>query len=170
MENVLSTIELYSKEINAFVATDADALEQFRIKFLGVKGIVKSLMGEMQHVPVDQKKSFGQTMNAFKQLAESLSEHGVGDFDSEKSLGVVMRCRIFTTKAGNLMASMYMYDPIKNRVYKIVIFNRTLNSVIHLVRHQFAPLIYRKSVKSSDIIFEDAISLEKFREIKGITS
>ena len=71
MENVLSNIELYSKEINAFVATDADALEQFRIKFLGVKGIVKSLMGEMQHVPVDQKKSFGQTMNAFKQLAEN---------------------------------------------------------------------------------------------------
>ena len=107
---------------------------------------------------------------SFDTLAEELRPHGVGDFDSEKSLGIVMRCRIFNTKTGKLMASMYMYDPVKNRIYKIVIFNRTLPSVIHLVRQQFSPLIYRKSVKSSDIIFEDAISLEKFREIKGITS
>jgi phenylalanyl-tRNA synthetase alpha chain len=71
MEKILESIESYAKEINAFAATDAETLEQFRIKFLGVKGIVKSLMGEMQHVPVDQKKSFGQTMNGFKQLAEN---------------------------------------------------------------------------------------------------
>jgi hypothetical protein len=124
-------------------------------------------------MPSDQKFAiFLNLLNegAFDSLSGMLSEHGVGDFDCEKSLGIVMRCRIFNTKTGKLMASMYMYDPIKNKIYKIVIFNRTLNSVIHLVRNQFAPLIYRKSVKSSDIIFEDAISLEKFKEIKGITS
>lgn len=71
MEKLLNNIDLYSKEINAFIAADHEALEQFRIKFLGVKGIVKNLMGEMQHIPMDQKKSFGQTMNAFKQLAEN---------------------------------------------------------------------------------------------------
>ncbi|MEY3158750.1 MAG: phenylalanine--tRNA ligase subunit alpha, partial [Bacteroidota bacterium] len=70
MEKILESIELYSKEISAFAASNAEDLEQFRIKFLGVKGIVKSLMGEMQHIPADQKKSFGQTMNGFKQLAE----------------------------------------------------------------------------------------------------
>jgi phenylalanyl-tRNA synthetase alpha chain len=70
MEEILGRIASYTNEINSFVAADADALEQFRIKFLGVKGIIKSMMGEIQHVPVDQKKSFGQTMNAFKQLAE----------------------------------------------------------------------------------------------------
>ena len=71
MEKILANIEEYSKEINAFHAENAEVLEQFRIKFLGVKGLVKSLMGEMQHVPVDQKKSFGQILNGFKQLAEA---------------------------------------------------------------------------------------------------
>ena len=70
MEEIQSRIESFTREINEFVATDAEALEQFRIRFLGVKGIIKNMMGEIQHVPVDQKKSFGQTMNAFKQLAE----------------------------------------------------------------------------------------------------
>ncbi len=77
MEDTLRQIESYSAEINAFAAADAAALEQFRIKFLGVKGIVKAIMGEMKNVPVDQKKSFGQTLNAFKVLAEQ-------KFDSEK--------------------------------------------------------------------------------------
>lgn len=77
MEDTLRQIETYSAEINAFAAADAAALEQFRIKFLGVKGIVKAIMGEMKNVPVDQKKSFGQTLNAFKVLAEQ-------KFESEK--------------------------------------------------------------------------------------
>jgi DNA polymerase-3 subunit alpha len=103
-------------------------------------------------------------------LSKELLKHGVGNFDEEKSFGIVVRCRIFTTKAGKIMASLYMYDPAKKQVYKIVVFNKTLNSVIHLVRHTFLPLVYRKSIRNSDIIFEDAISLEKFKELKGITS
>ena len=70
MEEILSQVKAYSEEITSFTATDADSLEQFRIRFLGVKGIVKAMMGEMKNVPVDQKKEFGQTMNGFKQLAE----------------------------------------------------------------------------------------------------
>jgi phenylalanyl-tRNA synthetase alpha chain len=70
MEEILSQVKAYSEEITSFTATDADSLEQFRIRFLGVKGVVKAMMGEMKNVPVDQKKEFGQTMNGFKLLAE----------------------------------------------------------------------------------------------------
>lgn len=70
MEEILGQVKAYNEEINAFSASDADSLEQFRIRFLGVKGIVKMMMAEMKHVPVDQKKEFGQTMNGFKNLAE----------------------------------------------------------------------------------------------------
>jgi len=44
MEEILSQVKAYSEEIANFTATDADSLEQFRIRFLGVKGIVKALM------------------------------------------------------------------------------------------------------------------------------
>ena len=74
MEDVLQQVENYTKEIAAFETTDPETLEAFRIRFLGMKGLVKSLMGEMKNVPVEKKKEFGQVMNAFKQAAEQKYE------------------------------------------------------------------------------------------------
>lgn len=74
MSNVLEQIEKYKKEISAFTADSNDALEAFRIKFIGTKGLVKSVMGEMKNIPNDEKKSFGQVVNSFKQLAEEKYE------------------------------------------------------------------------------------------------
>ncbi|MEM0915904.1 MAG: phenylalanine--tRNA ligase subunit alpha, partial [Planctomycetota bacterium] len=45
----------------------AEALEHFRIAYLGAKGRLKSLMAEMKHVPKDAKPAFGQAANALKQ-------------------------------------------------------------------------------------------------------
>ncbi len=71
MDKLLSQIEEYKKEINEFSATNAKSVEEFRIKWLGTKGIVKSLMGEMKNVPNEQKREFGQVMNDFKLFAEN---------------------------------------------------------------------------------------------------
>jgi len=49
----------------------AEALEQFRIQYLGSKGLVKAMMEEMKVVPGDQKKAFGQLVNQLKQTAEA---------------------------------------------------------------------------------------------------
>ncbi len=46
---------------------DPEALEQFRIQYLGTKGGLKALMGLMKDVPKDQKRDFGQNANALKQ-------------------------------------------------------------------------------------------------------
>lgn len=64
-------ISQYKEEINQFMAKSADELEQFRIKFLGTKGIVKDLFDEFKTVAPDVKRSLGQTLNDFKQSAEA---------------------------------------------------------------------------------------------------
>ena len=74
MEQLVQQITSYKQEIDALSVTDAKSLEEYRIKFLGTKGIVKSLMGEMKNVPNDQKKAFGQVMNEFKQFTEAKYE------------------------------------------------------------------------------------------------
>src|ERR1700744_2792922 len=74
MDQLLQQIEQYKQEIAAIVPNGADALEAYRIKFLGTKGIVKGLFTEMKNVPNDQKKEFGAILNEFKQLAESKYE------------------------------------------------------------------------------------------------
>lgn len=71
MEELLQQIEQYKIEIDAFVATTDDAAEAFRIQYLGSKGLVKNVMGEMKNVPVEHKKAFGQILNDFKIFVES---------------------------------------------------------------------------------------------------
>ncbi|WP_447641097.1 MULTISPECIES: phenylalanine--tRNA ligase subunit alpha [Chitinophagaceae] len=70
MEALLQQIEAHKQEIVAFNTDSSVSTEEFRIKFLGTKGIIKALMGEMKNVPVEKKKEFGQIMNEFKSLVE----------------------------------------------------------------------------------------------------
>ncbi len=74
MEQLLQQIEEVKQEMAAFVATNQDQAEAFRIKFLGTKGVVKAIMGEMKQVPNEQKKEFGQVLNSFKTFAEERYE------------------------------------------------------------------------------------------------
>jgi phenylalanyl-tRNA synthetase alpha chain len=81
MEELLQQIEKYRSEIAAIPQDGADALEAYRIRFLGSKGILKQLFAEMKNVPADKKKEFGLVLNEFKQLAE-------GKYDAwKKELG-----------------------------------------------------------------------------------
>src|SRR5690606_22204921 len=74
MQELQQEIKNYEAEIRDFNPKNAAELEAFRIRFLGAKGIVKQVFGEMKNVPADQKKQAGQLLNAFKQLAESAFE------------------------------------------------------------------------------------------------
>lgn len=70
MEQLLKQIESYKNEVASFAAADANAVEDFRIKYLGTKGIVKAIMGEMKHVAAENKKEAGQLLNEFKVFVE----------------------------------------------------------------------------------------------------
>lgn len=74
MEDLLKQIAHHKQDIAAFVVTDEKTLEEFRIRFLGSKGSVKTIMGEMKNVPQEKKKEFGRLVNEFKQFAESKYE------------------------------------------------------------------------------------------------
>lgn len=71
MNQLIEQIDLHKKEITAAVVTHKEELEAFRIKYLGTKGLLKSIMGEMKNVPVEQKKEAGQLLNEFKIFVET---------------------------------------------------------------------------------------------------
>jgi phenylalanyl-tRNA synthetase alpha chain len=70
MENLRALIEKYKQEIDAEKVSTADEAESFRIKYLGTKGLVKTIMGEMKNVAAENKKEAGQLLNEFKLFAE----------------------------------------------------------------------------------------------------
>jgi phenylalanyl-tRNA synthetase alpha chain len=74
MESLILKIQNYKQEIDATIVSDANAVEEFRIKWLGTKGILKSIMGEMRNVAAEQKKEAGQMLNDFKLFVEEKFE------------------------------------------------------------------------------------------------
>ena len=68
MEELLQKIAGLKTEIAAFNEADAEA---FRIKYLGTKGLVKAIMGEMKNVSAENKKEAGQLLNEFKVFTEA---------------------------------------------------------------------------------------------------
>ncbi len=57
--------------IEAFTISSAQQLEEFRIKFLGSKGIVKDLFAELKSVPNEQKRDVGQLLNGLRMSAQT---------------------------------------------------------------------------------------------------
>jgi phenylalanyl-tRNA synthetase alpha chain len=74
MEELLQKIETFKSEIKSAIATSSEEAEAFRIKYLGTKGLVKEVMGEMKNVAVEKKREFGQILNEFKLFAEEKFE------------------------------------------------------------------------------------------------
>ncbi|MEY3948042.1 MAG: phenylalanine--tRNA ligase subunit alpha [Bacteroidota bacterium] len=70
MKNLRDQIENLRQEISVFQTQDPTQVEEFRIKYLGTKGLLKNLMGLLKEVAPEQKKEAGQLLNEFKQFAE----------------------------------------------------------------------------------------------------
>jgi len=69
--DTFSKIDEMKAAIEADQPGDLQALEQFRIKYLGSKNVIKALFGEIRNIPNEQKKEYGQRVNAVKEAAEA---------------------------------------------------------------------------------------------------
>jgi phenylalanyl-tRNA synthetase alpha chain len=59
-----------ASDIISYSINDAKQAEEFRIKFIGSKGLIKNLYAELKNIPVELKRDFGQQVNELKTLAE----------------------------------------------------------------------------------------------------
>jgi phenylalanyl-tRNA synthetase alpha chain len=67
---MIDKIKGYIDEVERFTADKAEDVEQFRIQYLGKKGILNEFFAEFKNVPNDQKKEFGKTINQLKVSAQ----------------------------------------------------------------------------------------------------
>jgi len=73
-----TNIQALQAEIEAFIIIDKVTLEHFRLAYL--KREIPALMGEMKNMANEDRKAYGQTVNALKTLAEQKF------FDTQESL------------------------------------------------------------------------------------
>lgn len=86
---MIDKIKQHIEEAKAFNEKNKESLEQFRIKYLGSKGLLKELFTEFKNIPNDQKKDFGQVINTLKAVAEEKVRVIQEELDSkEESKGI----------------------------------------------------------------------------------
>ncbi|TDQ32935.1 phenylalanine--tRNA ligase subunit alpha [Zeaxanthinibacter enoshimensis] len=66
---MIDQIQKHIEEVKAFSSDQAEAIEAFRIKYLGKKGLLNEYFSEFKNVAPEDKKRFGQTINELKQAA-----------------------------------------------------------------------------------------------------
>ncbi|WP_343695935.1 phenylalanine--tRNA ligase subunit alpha [Flavobacterium sp.] len=86
---MIDKIKQHIEEAKAFNEKNKESLEQFRIKYLGSKGLLKELFTEFKNIPNDQKKDFGQVINTLKAVAEEKVKQIQEELESkEESKGI----------------------------------------------------------------------------------
>jgi phenylalanyl-tRNA synthetase alpha chain len=71
---MIEKIKEHIAEVESFEANDMETVEQFRIRYLGKKGLLNEFFAEFKNVPNNQKKEFGQAVNTLKTLAQEKVE------------------------------------------------------------------------------------------------
>jgi phenylalanyl-tRNA synthetase alpha chain len=66
---MIDKLKEHIAEVEQFTTDSKEAVEAFRIKYLGKKGLLNDFFAEFKNVASDQKKEFGQTINTLKQVA-----------------------------------------------------------------------------------------------------
>jgi phenylalanyl-tRNA synthetase alpha chain len=91
---MLQNIDRILEEARQFKAETKDEIEQFRIKYLGKKGILADLFQNFKELPVEQRKETGQKINQLKQfisekiesLLEGIADDGVDQTTTDLTL------------------------------------------------------------------------------------
>ena len=113
---MLDNIDQQLQEIENFQSTSKEEIEQFRIKFNGKKGILNDLFAHFKEVPNEQKKEFGQRINAVKQAFNTKME----TLKVEDSTSKVINKEDLTKPGFPLdLGSRHPISLVKNRIIEI---------------------------------------------------
>ena len=114
---MIDQIRKHIEEAGAFTAQNLAEVEEFRIKYLGKKGILNDLFAHFKTVPNEQKKEFGQVVNELKNLVNekvtSLKESFESSAESLSGLDLTRPGENFE------IGSRHPINSVKNRIIEI---------------------------------------------------
>ncbi|MDF3078213.1 MAG: phenylalanine--tRNA ligase subunit alpha [Sphingobacteriaceae bacterium] len=158
----------YTSEINSYSPSSADELEQFRIRFLGTKGIIKDLFDEFKTVSAEEKRVLGKVLNEFKKLAEekyqTLKERlEAGEQKSEAKVDLTLPGEGFET-GGRHPLSLVRKEIIE--IFKKLGFNVAEGPEIEDDWHNFSALNFPQEHPARDM--QDTFFIKKDAEAGDI--
>ena len=100
---MIDKIKEHIAEVEAFSTQSKEEIESFRIKYLSKKGLLNEYFAAFKSIPNEQKKEFGQVINALKKAAEE-------KVLTLKSTPIVALC------SGSNVSSVNLSSRLKNKL------------------------------------------------------
>jgi len=118
---MIDQINEHIAKVAAFDGKNQKELEDFRIAYLGKKGLLNEFFAAFKEVPVEEKKAFGQAVNALKKAAEQRVADCKAALTGQQSTQGMYQD---LTRPGNpsALGSRHPISLVKNRI--IDIFSR----------------------------------------------
>ena len=118
---MIDQINEHIAKVAAFDGKTQKEVEDFRIAYLGKKGLLNEFFAAFKEVPVEEKKAFGQAVNALKKAAEQRVADCKAALTGQQSTQGIYQD---LTRPGNpsALGSRHPISLVKNRI--IDIFSR----------------------------------------------
>lgn len=112
-------VEAMQQEVTNYPVSNAEELEKYRIAFIGSKGKIKDLFGAIKDVAPEQKKAYGQAVNAVKQAAEAKFAELKEQFENQKATAA--QAAMDLTKPADPMepGSRHPIQIVRNQILEI---------------------------------------------------
>ena len=118
---MIGRVKEFIAEVESFSAKEADKVEEFRIKFLGKKGVLNDLFKEFKNVEVDAKKEFGKLLNDLKTKTQEAIDNAKESLESEEDTKSVFGDLTRPAQPSEI-GSRHPISIVRNRIVEI--FNR----------------------------------------------
>ncbi len=139
---MIEQLKKHIEEVETFTADTATEVENFRIKYLGKKGLLNKYFAEFKQVPKDKKKEFGQTINLLKNKATDKVKSLIDNLESNGAEG--QKYNDLTRPAAPMeLGARHPISIVKNRIIEIfsrIGFNVSVGPEIEDDWHNFTAL------------------------------
>ncbi|WP_068596913.1 phenylalanine--tRNA ligase subunit alpha [Vaginella massiliensis] len=114
---MIEQIKNHIQDVKQFQSTNLNQIEEFRIKYLGKKGILNDLFAQFKAVPNEQKKEFGQVVNELKNVATEK----VNELKNALASTTSNNSALDLTRPGepHALGSRHPINIVKNRIVEI---------------------------------------------------
>ncbi len=148
---MLEAVKVLLEEVGCFTPQSEEELINFRVKFLGKKGVINDLFETFKNVPNENKKEIGKAINALKKNAQKKVNKFRGNFKS-----VELSEKFDLSRPVNLdaLGGKHPISLIRNRIlsiFKTVGFGLSEGPEIEDDWHNFSALNLAKEHPARDM-------------------
>ena len=160
---MLDKVRDLQQEIDHYIITSPEQLEQFRMRFISRKGLIPDLFEQLKLVPQANRRTVGQELNALKNAAQTRFDQSSQIIDEQQtSLGDGPPIDLTLPTLPNLTGTQHPLSVVRQRIIQIferIGFNVADGPEIESDWYNFGALNFPENHPARDM--QDTFFIEK---------